>query len=133
ATWHQADSQAKQVLDPILAPTPEGKNLADILLDMGKQIDGTVLSRPVMGAFTRYVLGDRIAGWLEMPREPVWGPMLRTVWLQFIAARQLGAHFPGAQGTYWLVVALLRKAVLVYLSEGDHTISIEIPTENRPS
>jgi len=133
ATWHQADSQAKQVLDPILAPTPEGKNLADILLDMGKQIDGTVLSRPVMGAFTRYVLGDRIAGWLEIPREPVWDPMLRTFWRPFIAAREVGVHFPGAPETYWLFDEFLRKAVLLYLSEGDQPISIEIPTGNRPS
>ncbi|KAA5835228.1 DUF2236 domain-containing protein [Saccharopolyspora hirsuta] len=132
ASWNEADKQAEQVLHPILEPTPEGKDLADILLGLGAELDGSVLSRPLLGAFTRYVLGDQIADWLEIPREPVFDPMLQTFWRPFIAAREVGLHFPGSDETYWLFEEVLRKVVLVYLSEGQ-PINIEIPQVNRPS
>ncbi len=132
ASWREAGSQAEQVLTPILAPTPEGKNLADILLGLGAELDGTILTRPLLGSFTRYTLGDEIAGWLEIPREPVFDPLIRTLWRPFIAAREFGLHFPGAKETYWLFEEFIRKVVLVYLSEAQ-PISIEIPVVNRPS
>ena len=71
ATWETADLQAQQVLDPILAPTPEGIKLADMLLDLGYNLDLTLLSRGVLGALTRFILGDQVADWLRIPREPV--------------------------------------------------------------
>ncbi len=78
ASWNEADSQAKQVLDPILAPTPEGIKLADILLSLGMNLDLTLLSRPILGALTRFMLGDEIANWLNIPTEPVWTPATRN-------------------------------------------------------
>ena len=30
-------------------------------MDFGKEIDGTILSRPVIGALTRFMLGDQVA------------------------------------------------------------------------
>ncbi|WP_406689549.1 oxygenase MpaB family protein [Saccharopolyspora sp. ID03-671] len=132
ASWEEANNQAAQVLTPILAPTPEGVNLADILLDLGAPIDGALLSRPVLGAFTRYTLGDQIADWLSIPREPVWSPLLETLWRPFIIARETGLNFPGSQETYFLFDEFLRKAVLIYLNDGK-PINIEIPTTNRPS
>ena len=39
-SWGEADAQADQVLAPVLAPTPEGVRLADMLLDLGAAIDG---------------------------------------------------------------------------------------------
>ncbi|SFS30514.1 oxygenase MpaB family protein [Saccharopolyspora flava] len=132
ASWEEANNQAAQVLTPILAPTPEGVNLADILLDLGAPIDGALLSRPVLGAFTRYTLGDQIADWLSIPREPVWSPLLETFWRPFIIARETGLNFPGSQETYFLFDEFLRKAVLIYLNDGK-PINIEIPTTNRPS
>ncbi|MCP2252759.1 hypothetical protein (DUF2236) [Prauserella aidingensis] len=133
ASWHEADRQAEQVLDPILAPTPEGRDLARILLELGSELDGSVLSKPLLGAFTRYTLGDRVADWLDIDREPVFGPMIETFWPPFIAAREFGLNFPGSDETYWLFDELIRQIVLLYLSEADYPISIEIPQGNRPS
>ncbi|GAA4870022.1 oxygenase MpaB family protein [Saccharopolyspora cebuensis] len=132
-SWSEANSQAEQVLHPILAPTPEGKDLADILLGLGSELDGGVLSRPVLGAFTRYTLGEQIAEWLEIPREPIFDPLLDTFWPPFIAAREFGLNFPGADETYWLFEELIRQVVLLFLSEANYPISIEIPQTNRPS
>ncbi|MCA1194836.1 MULTISPECIES: oxygenase MpaB family protein [unclassified Saccharopolyspora] len=133
ASWEQANLQADQVLTPILAPTAEGVNLADILMDFGKEIDGSILSRPVIGALTRFMLGDQVARWLMIPDEPIWDPLLNTLWGPFIAVREgLLQHFPGSQQAYWMFDEVLRQAVLLFLSRGDYPISISIPTGNRP-
>jgi CRISPR-associated protein Csx3 len=57
-------------LDPVLAPTPEGIKLADILLDLASEGDRGTFSRPLLESLTRYTLGDRIAEWLHIPRHP---------------------------------------------------------------
>ncbi|EHR53397.1 hypothetical protein FHU38_000203 [Saccharomonospora amisosensis] len=132
ASWSEANSQAKQVLDPILAPTPEGIKLADILLSLGAEVDGGILSKPILGSFTRFMLGDEIAGWLQIPREPLWDTLLNTFWGPFILAREGLLPFPGAKETYWLFEEFIRQAALIYLSEA-RPISIEIPQTNRPS
>ncbi|MBL7498251.1 DUF2236 domain-containing protein [Frankia sp. CNm7] len=132
ASWSEADSQAKQVLDPVLAPTPEGKVLADILLSLGATIDAGILSKPILGSFTRFMLGDKIAGWLDIPRDPVWDTLLRTAWGPFIAVREGLLPLPLVPQAYWLFDEFLRKLALLFLSEGQ-TISIEIPQINRPS
>ena len=134
ASWDEANSQADQVLTPVLAPTAEGVNLADILMDFGKEIDGTILSRPVIGALTRFMLGDQVAEWLMIPPEPVWDPLLKTFWGPFIAVREgLLDVFPGTDQVYWAFDEIIRQAVLLFLSKGDYPISISIPTGNRPS
>jgi hypothetical protein len=132
SSWAEANAQAAQVLTPILAPTPEGINLADILLNLGREIDGGLLSKPILGSFTRFMLGNEIAGWLRIPREPIWDPLLRTAWGPFIAVREGLLPFPLAPEAYWLFDEFLRKAALLFLSEA-RPISIEIPDSNRPS
>jgi hypothetical protein len=132
ATWDAANSQARQVLDPILAPTAEGVKLADILLNLGAPVDAGILSRPILGAFTRFLLGDRIAGWLKIDREPIWDSLLKVAWGPFIAVREGLLPFPLAPEAYWLFDEFLRKAALLFLSEA-RPISIEIPMTNRPS
>ncbi|WP_181698035.1 oxygenase MpaB family protein [Nocardia sp. GTS18] len=131
-SWPAANSQAAQVLDPIIAATPEGAKLADRLLSLGANIDLAVLTKPVLGSFTRFLLGDKIADGLGIPREPVWDPLLRFSWGPFIAVREgvLGAVPPVADA-YWLLDEFLRKAALTYLAELRLPISIEIPTMNR--
>jgi hypothetical protein len=131
ASWADAESQARQVLDPILARTDEGVKLADILLNLGSGIDGGLLTKPILGSFTRFMLGDEIAGWLEIRREPVWDTLLRTAWGPFIAVREGLLPFPLAPQAYWLFDEFLRKAALLFLSEA-RPISIEIPVTNRP-
>ncbi|MCR6483658.1 DUF2236 domain-containing protein [Amycolatopsis sp. OK19-0408] len=132
ASWAEADAQAEQVLTPVLAPTDEGIELADILLNLGASVDGGVLSTHVLGAFTRFMLGDRIAGWLRIPREPVWDPLLDVAWGPFIAVREGLLPFPLAPAAYWTFEEFLRQAALLFLSEGK-PISIEIPDGNRPA
>ncbi|MEV0436577.1 oxygenase MpaB family protein [Nocardia sp. NPDC050413] len=131
-SWPAANSQAAQVLDPILAATPEGAKLADRLLSLGANIDLAILTKPVLGSFTRFLLGDKIADGLAIPREPVWDPLLRFSWGPFIAVREgvLGA-VPPVGDAYWLLDEFLRKAALTYLAELRLPISIEIPTMNR--
>ncbi|GAA0430604.1 secreted protein [Actinoplanes capillaceus] len=131
-SWAEANSQAEQVLDPILRPTPEGIKLADILLNLGAPIDAGILSAGILGAFTRFMLGDEIANWLKIPRELIWDPLLRTAWGPFIAVREGLLPFPLAPKAYWLFDEFLRKAALLFLSEAK-PISIEIPLTNRPT
>ncbi|GGO72070.1 oxygenase MpaB family protein [Nonomuraea cavernae] len=132
ASWAEANAQADQVLKPVLAPTPEGIKLADILLNLGASVDAGILSKPILGAFTRFLLGDQIAGWLKIGREPIWDPLLRLSWGPFIAVREGLLPFPLAPEAYWLFDEFLRKAALLFLSEA-RPISIEIPDTNRPS
>jgi hypothetical protein len=132
ASWAEANAQAAQVLTPILAPTTEGIRLADILLSLGTPIDAGILSKPILGSFTRYMLGDQIAGWLRIPREPLWDTLLATAWRPFVAVREGLLPFPLAPAAYWLFDEFLRKAALLFLSEA-RPIRIEIPQTNRPS
>ncbi|WP_306362910.1 oxygenase MpaB family protein [Nocardia sp. CC227C] len=131
-SWAEADSQAAQVLDPIIAVTPEGAKLADRLLGLGNQLDLSIVTRPVLGAFTRFLLGDEIADGLGIPREILWDPLLRVSWGPFIAVREgVLTAVPPTQEAYWMFDEFLRQAALIYLSDLRMPISIEIPTMNR--
>ncbi len=132
STWSEAESQATQVLDPILAPTPEGIKLADTLLDLGAGLDFTLLSRPILGALTRFMLGDEVADWLHIPRELLWGGLLDTAWGPFIAVREGLLPVPLAPEAYWMFDEFLRQFVLLYMSEL-RPIKIEIPEFNNPN
>ncbi len=132
ASWEQANAQAAQVLDPILTPTAEGNNLADQLLNLGEDLDLSLLSRPILGAFTRFVLGDKIADWLAVPREPIWGPLLQFSWGPYIAVREgILSVAPPADAGYWMFDEFLRQFAMWYLAELRMPLSIEIPQTNR--
>ncbi|MFC5751432.1 oxygenase MpaB family protein [Actinomadura rugatobispora] len=138
-SWDQANSQAKQVLDPILAATPEGIKLADMLLNMATIIPGGPLryiTKPILGSLTRYVLGDEIANSLKIRREPLWDGVFETLWEPFVLVREGLLSLekaPGAlQKFYWAFDEILRLAALLVLSGGDLPISIEIPDANNP-
>ncbi|PRX00874.1 UNVERIFIED_ORG: hypothetical protein CLV66_13319 [Actinomadura viridilutea] len=98
---------------------------------------GQLLTKPILGALTRYVLGDEIAGWLKIPREPVWDTLFETAWEPFIAVREGLFSLemaPGAlQKAYWAFDEILRLGVLLVLPGGNLPISIEIPTTNNPN
>ncbi|MFF3570985.1 oxygenase MpaB family protein [Nocardia jiangxiensis] len=131
-SWDQADAQAAQVLDPILEPTPEGRWLANELLNLGADLDLTLLSRGILGAFTRFILGDKIADELNVAREPVWGPLLQFSWGPFLAVREgiLGV-VPPSKDAYWMFDEFLRQFTMWYVSELRMPLSIEIPQTNR--
>ncbi|HNP55678.1 MAG TPA: oxygenase MpaB family protein [Gordonia sp. (in: high G+C Gram-positive bacteria)] len=131
-SWHQANLQKRQVLTPKLAPTREGRLLADKLLRLGEQLDLTLLSKGILGAFTRYILGDKIADWIHVPREPVWSPLLEVSWPPYVALRSgIITVAPPMDNAYWLFDEFLRQFVLWYISELRMPISIELPQHNR--
>ncbi|MFE4462363.1 oxygenase MpaB family protein [Nocardia tengchongensis] len=132
STWDQANAQAAQQLDPILAPTAEGHDLADQLLELGADLDLTLLSRGILGAFTRFIMGDKVADWLTIPREPVWSPLLEVAWGPYVAVREgVLAVAPVVDAPYWMFDEFLRQFVLWYMSELRMPLSIEIPLTNR--
>lgn len=138
-SWTEANSQAKQVLDPILGPTPEGIKLADMLLNLATIVPGGPLryiTKPILGALTRYVLGDEIAGWLNIRRYPLWDTIFEVGWEPFVRIREGLLELEDAPGivqsSYWAFDELLRVAALLVLSGADFPISIEIPTGNNP-
>lgn len=132
ATWKAAEAQAGQVLDPILAATPEGVKLADMLRNLGMQLDLTLLSRSVLGSITRFTLGDQAADSLRIPREPLWDPLFKESFPLYVLVREgiLEAGMP--KEVYWSLDEILRQFVLLYMAELRMPISIELPTINNP-
>ena len=96
ATWADADAQAPQILDPVLAPTPEGVKLADILLDLASDADGGVVTRPMLESMTRYFLGDEIAEWLHIPRNPGQDEAFALSWPWYVQAKEAGLKLPAS-------------------------------------
>ncbi len=135
-SWAQARTQSAAMLDPVLAPTPEGIDLAGQLVNLGSMIDGGLITRPVLRALTRFVLGDRIANWLRLPEEPFWETALEVAWGPFIAVREgvlgLSGAPPILTQVYSTFDEILRVGALWYLSGGQFPISIQIPTANNP-
>jgi hypothetical protein len=138
ATWAEADSQAQQVLDPILSATPEGIALADILLDIAQlsiidlNRDGVTPLRPVMHALTRYMLGDAVTNSLEIPREPAWDSLIAWAWPRFVAIREGTLLVPLTPTLYWTLEEILRNGVIFFLGRSPN-VYIEMPTQNRTS
>ncbi|SDX95224.1 hypothetical protein SAMN05421504_10423 [Amycolatopsis xylanica] len=133
ATWEAAYAQSAQVLDPVLAPTPEGISLADTLLDMASEATGPgqPVTRALLNSLTRYLLGDRVSDWIEIPREPVWDPLVHNGLPLWVRVREGFITWPLAPPISWTLDELIRKLMLFYLGEAK-PISIEIPDTNRP-
>lgn len=132
-TWAAANAQSAQVLDPVMASTPEGVALADLILQIsaeGASPGGT--ARPLLNALARYIVGDRVADWSAVRREPLWGPLVSTGFPFFVALREHLMPLPLIPQIAWTLDEVIRQYVLFYLSEGEE-ISIEIPDVNRPS
>ncbi len=132
ATWAAANAQAPQILDPVLAPTPEGIELARILVNLAAEVDGGALSRPLLQSMTRHFLGDRIADWLQLPRNPVLDGGLAASWPAFVGLKEAGLLLPGSNQLYWAFDEVLRLGALWYLGEGQ-PLHIEIPDRNNPN
>lgn len=132
ATWADAFAQKRQLLDPVLAPTSEGLKLAQILVNLGAELDGGFASRPMLQAMTRYVLGDTYADWLAMPRNPLLDMSIAAGWPGFIALRSAGLYVPGMSDLYNGFDEFLRQGALFYLSSGQ-AIDIVMPDGNRTS
>jgi hypothetical protein len=135
ATWDDARYQSDHTLDPVIAPTPEGIALAEILLSLVAALDQGV-TRPGLNAMARYMVGTNNAGqsiadMLQIPEEPVWDRSIEDGWPRYVAAREQGALLPGANRVYWTFDELLRLGVLWGTNGGPGPIYIEMPTANR--
>jgi endo-cleaving rubber dioxygenase len=129
ADWAAADTQSEALLTPVLGPTPEGVDLAQILLDMASGHRDSP-TRRFFHAYTRYLLGDQAMEWLQLPREPMWDQSVANGWPQFVRMREGGFFFPLTPELYWAFDEVLRQAVLLYLG-GGAPASIELPEGNR--
>jgi hypothetical protein len=133
ASWEAAEAQSKQVLDPVMAQTREGLDLADKILAIsarGITPDGS--TRPLVNALARYTVGDRVADMVAIPRELLLDPLVRTGFPIWIALRENLIPLPLVPEITRALDDAIRKYILFYLSGGNQ-ISIEIPDTNRPS
>lgn len=133
ASWSEASSQSTQLLDPLLAATPEGLDLADRLLHLASEYDGGA-SYPFLCSMTRYMLGNQAAEWLRIPRQPGLDQSVAAGWPQFVAMKEggLSLGLPLTKELSWAFDEFLRQGTLMFLSEGK-PISIELPAGNNPN
>ncbi|MEV2251542.1 oxygenase MpaB family protein [Streptomyces sp. NPDC050147] len=131
-SWAAAESQSKQLLDPVLGPTREGVILTDILLgQLAEQTSPGSIDRPLVNAFARYLVGNQIADWDGIPREPFWEAAIKTAWPPLVAFREGLIKLPLVPQIAWTIDEAARKYILFYLSKG-REIHLDIPDTNRP-
>lgn len=131
ATWDQAHAQAAEVLEPKLAWTPEGQELAEVLLGLTAQIDGG-LTRGFLNEFVRYMLGDEVGDWLGLFRDPVSKELIEEGWPIYIKFRD--GLIPVLPGAFLIFDQLIKGVAMVFLNKGSstQTTPIEVPDMNRP-
>ncbi|MFB8776734.1 oxygenase MpaB family protein [Streptomyces broussonetiae] len=130
-SWDEANTQSRQLLDPVLGATREGQALTEVLLDIVAELDAG-LTRPLINAFARYTLGDRIGDFCGLDEEPFWEPLISAAWPLLVAFREGLIPLPLIPQAAWTVEEAIRRFVLLYLAEG-RPIELEIPDANRPS
>ncbi|GAB3488276.1 oxygenase MpaB family protein [Amycolatopsis cihanbeyliensis] len=132
ATWEAANAQSDQVLPRNMGPTREGVELTDILLgQLAEQTSPGGISRPLCNALARYLVGDRVADWDGIPREPVWDRLVTVAWPALVKFREGLVPLPLVPEVAWVLDEAARRYILFYLTKGAET-KIEIPVANRP-
>ncbi|MEV0616530.1 oxygenase MpaB family protein [Nonomuraea sp. NPDC050404] len=132
ATWDAANAQSDQILPRNMGPTPEGVELTDILLSqLAEQTSPGSISRPLCNALARYLVGDQVADWDGIRREPVWGPLISSAWPKLVRFREGLIPLPLVPQAAWVIDEAVRQYILFFLTKGKET-KIEIPTTNRP-
>jgi hypothetical protein len=131
ATWADAHAQSAQVLTPIVTPTLEGKALAEVLLGLVAQVDGG-LTRGFIDEFVRYLLGDRIGDWLNLPRDNAMELLVKNGWPIYVAFRE--GLVPVLPDVFRVFDQVVRAVAMAFLNGGGstETTPIEIPDMNRP-
>jgi len=132
ATWAEAEAQSAQVLTPILAPTLEGKALAEDLLSLTAQIDFG-LTRGLLNEFARFLLGNQVGDWLDLKRDYAAAALLRAAWPTYMAFRR--GTIPFLPVAYYGLDQFIRAFAMYFLNRGEDTKTtpIEIPDMNRPT
>ncbi|GAA2631737.1 oxygenase MpaB family protein [Paractinoplanes durhamensis] len=132
ASWAAAQQQSAYVLTPIMAPTPEGINLADVLLNLTSSVDLGV-TKGFQREFARYVLSDKIGDWLKLPRDLVSRSVIELGWPAYVAFRE--GLSPIIPTTFSLFDQFVRGLAMLFLNNGTSATytPITIPTGNRPA
>ncbi|MBN6040579.1 oxygenase MpaB family protein [Amycolatopsis sp. 195334CR] len=130
-TWAEAYAQSGQALTPILAPSFEGKELAEDLLGLTAQIDLGV-TRGFLNEFVRYLLSDEIGDWLNLRRDYAAKAVIQTGWPAYIAFRE--GLIPIMPVGFYMFDQLIRAIAMLFLNKvtSPTTTPITIPTGNRP-
>ncbi|MFC4119960.1 oxygenase MpaB family protein [Nonomuraea zeae] len=132
ATWDAANAQSDQILPRNMGPTPEGVILTDVLLgQLAEQTSPGSISRPLCNALARYLVGNQVADWDGIRREPVWDPLIATAWPKLVKFREGLVPLPLVPEVAWVIDEAARQYILFFLTKGKET-KIEIPTANRP-
>jgi len=131
ATWADAHAQSAQILTPILSWTPEGQELAEVLLGLTAQIDLGV-TRGFLNEFVRYQLGNEVGDWLGLKRDYVSAATIRTAWPTYIAFRE--GLIPVMPVTFRMFDKFVKALAMAFLNKGASgtTTPITIPDMNRP-
>ncbi|GAA1623510.1 oxygenase MpaB family protein [Actinoplanes couchii] len=130
ASWAAAKEQSAYALTPLMASTPEGIDLAGVLLNLTSEIDLGV-TRGFQREFARYLLGDKVGDWLRLPRDLVSRGVIEVGWPAYVAFRE------GTSGviptTYSLFDRFIRGLAMLFLNNGTSPTytPITIPTGNR--
>ncbi len=133
ASWAAANTQSDQIMPRNMGPTREGGELTDILLgQLAEQTSPGSISRPMVNALARFLVGKQVADWDQIPREPFWEQTIATVWPILVRFREGLVPLPLVPEIAWTIDEALRKYILFYLTKGQET-KIVIPTGNRPS
>jgi hypothetical protein len=61
-----------------MGPSPEGVRLTRQLIDLYEEVVPGTLLDPIVPAMIRYLVGDTVADWLEVPRSP-WDMVAKAV------------------------------------------------------
>ncbi|MEV0274275.1 oxygenase MpaB family protein [Hamadaea sp. NPDC050747] len=131
ASWAAAEEQSKYVLTPLLGPTPEGIDLANILLNLTSSVDLGV-TKGFQREFSRYVLSDKIGNWLQLPRDYVSRSLIEVGWPAYVLFRE--GLSPIVPEGFSLFDQFIRGMAMLFLNNGTSTsyTPITIPTGNRP-
>jgi hypothetical protein len=130
ATWADAHAQSDQILTPILNPTFEGRELAEVLLGLTAQVDLGV-TRGFLNEFVRYLLGDQIGDWLALKRDYAAKALIRTGWPAYVGFREGTILLMPLN--YYLFDQFVRALAMAFLNRGadGQTTPITLPDINR--
>lgn len=131
-SWADAETQAAQILTPELGPTPEGIWLAKTLLGYVEKPAAGV-DTGFFSEFVRYLIGDKVGDWLQLPVDPVSRTAIEAGWPSFVRFDQgLTSVAPAGADAF---TAVVKGLSLLFLSNGTSPryVPITIPSGNNPN
>ncbi|MDQ0578494.1 oxygenase MpaB family protein [Streptomyces rishiriensis] len=131
ASWAEAHKQADQMLWPIVSPTVEGISLTKALL--GYIEDATLgLTTGFVNEMVRYLIGDKCADWLGLPRDWVSRGLIQAAWPTYVAFRE--GLSPIVPDGIYLFDQFVRGVAMMFLNNGTSPTQtpITLPAANRP-